>query len=51
MPIPTPTTRESRQEFISRFMSNQQMINDFPEVEQRLAVAYREWRKYQQNRG
>ena len=46
MPLPTPRTGESRDDFVSRFMSNEQAKRDFPEQEQRLAVAFSTWRKH-----
>ena len=43
MPMPKPSTGESREEFIDRFMSDPTMIADFPSEEQRLAIASSEW--------
>ena len=44
MPLPTPRADESEEDFVSRFMGNEQAIKDFPEVPQRAAVAYRTYR-------
>ena len=44
MPLPTPRADESEQDFVSRFMGNDQAISDFPDVSQRAAVAYRTYR-------
>lgn len=45
MPIPKPNTGEKEDEFISRCMGNDIMIEEYPEEEQRAAVCYNEWRK------
>lgn len=45
---PTPRPDESKEEFISRFMSDEEAINDFPDEEQRLAVANDYWERYQE---
>ena len=44
MPLPTPRGDESEQDFVSRFMGNDQAISDFPDESQRAAVAYRTYR-------
>ena len=44
MPLPTPRGDESEQDFVSRFMGNDQAIADFPDESQRAAVAYRTYR-------
>jgi hypothetical protein len=44
MPLPTPRGDESEQDFISRFMGNDEAISDFPDESQRAAVAYRTYR-------
>ena len=44
MPLPTPRGDESEQDFVSRFMGNEQAISDFPDETQRAAVAYRTYR-------
>lgn len=38
MPIPQPKTNEDKNEFIARCMSDENMLNEFPEAAQRLAV-------------
>ena len=43
MPIPKPREAESKEEFISRFMSDPVMIEDYPKEEQRIAIAEQEW--------
>jgi len=44
MPLPTPRADESEQDFVGRFMGNEQAISDFPDETQRAAVAYRTYR-------
>ena len=44
MPLPTPRGDESEQEFVGRFMANEQAISDFPDEKQRAAVAYSTYR-------
>jgi hypothetical protein len=44
MPLPTPRGDESEQDFVSRFMGDEQAISDFPDETQRAAVAYRTYR-------
>ncbi len=45
MPLPNPSKGETQSDFVSRFMSNDQMKKDYPESKQRLAVAYSQWRR------
>jgi len=45
MPIPKPRAKEKRSEYVSRFMSSKVMQREFPKRDQRLAVAYRTWRR------
>ena len=42
---PEPKEDESREEFIDRFMSNEEAIEDFPNEEQRLAIAINYWQE------
>jgi hypothetical protein len=44
MPLPTPRGDESEQDFVSRFMGDEQAVSDFPDETQRAAVAYRTYR-------
>jgi len=41
----TPEKGETEQEFISRFMSDEESKKDFPENKQRVAVAFAQWNK------
>lgn len=49
MPIPKPNAEEQRESFIDRFMGNEEMINEYPYQEQRLAVAFRQWNQRNKN--
>ena len=44
MPLPIPSADESEQDFVSRFMGDEQAISDFPDEQQRAAVAYSTYR-------
>ena len=44
MPLPIPSADESEQDFVSRFMGDDQAISDFPDEQQRAAVAYSTYR-------
>jgi HK97 family phage major capsid protein len=43
MPIPTPNEGESQDDFISRCMGNDTMVDDYPDNDQRAAVCYSQW--------
>lgn len=45
MPLPTPNIGESQDDFISRCMSSEAAMEDFPDKDQRLAVCFRQWRE------
>jgi hypothetical protein len=47
MPLPSPSSGESKDKFISRFMSSEAMKKEFPDHKQRVAVANTQWRKSQ----
>lgn len=38
MPIPKPNPNEEKKEFVMRCMSNDTMVKEFPDTDQRLAV-------------
>jgi len=38
MPLPTPTSDESKSAFIARCMSDAKVKGEFPDVQQRIAV-------------
>jgi len=44
MPLPLPTGDESEQDFVSRFMGDEEAISKFPDETQRAAVAYSTYR-------
>jgi hypothetical protein len=44
MPLPNPTNSETEDEFVARFMDDEQAKQDFPDNDQRLAVAYSTYR-------
>jgi hypothetical protein len=44
MPLPNPTNAETEDEFVARFMDDETAKQDFPDNDQRLAVAYRTYR-------
>jgi HK97 family phage major capsid protein/HK97 family phage prohead protease len=44
MPIPQPHSDEEQSDFMSRCMSNQTMMDDYPEQDQRVAVCLQTWR-------
>ena len=44
MPLPLPSADESEQDFVSRFMGDEQAVSDFPDESQRSAVAYSTYR-------
>lgn len=43
MPIPTPNDGESEDDFISRCMGNDAMVEDYPDNDQRAAVCYSQY--------
>jgi len=44
MPLPIPSSDESEQDFVSRFMGDEEAISKFPDEQQRAAVAYSTYR-------
>ena len=44
MPLPNPTNSETEDEFVARFMDDETAKQDFPDNDQRLAVAYSTYR-------
>jgi hypothetical protein len=41
MPMPTPHAKEDKQTFVSRFMGDAAMVKEYPDENQRVAVAYK----------
>lgn len=50
MPLPIPTKGQSKEDFISNFMSNKNAKKEFPEQKQRLVVANQKWRDSQKSK-
>lgn len=50
MPLPTPNSGESRDDWLSRCMGNDTMNEDFPDNEQRYAVCNEIWRENKMKR-
>ena len=42
--MPKPKKDETQESFVSRFMSDNDMEKEYPDMKQRLAIAYQEWR-------
>ncbi len=49
MPLPTPKPEESKDEFVSRCMSNESAKKEFESEDQRVAVCLEKWRKNKSN--
>lgn len=47
--MPNPKSGESKQDFISRFMSSEEAKRDYPDQDQRLAVAYSKFETRKEN--
>jgi len=45
MPIPEPAPREGETEFMVRCMTDDVMVDEYPDRDQRLAVCYAQWRE------
>lgn len=44
MPLPKPKSKEKQSEFITRCMSDNTMIIEYKEKDQRLAICYVQWK-------
>jgi hypothetical protein len=42
-PMPPKKKDESKEDYVSRFMSDKEMVKDYPDEKQRAAVAYKTW--------
>jgi len=49
MPLSTPNKNETKHEFITRFMSDDESKKKFTDNKQRVAVAYSQWRSIHTN--
>ena len=45
MPIPKPKKVEHKQDYIKRFIKNSIMEKEYPNIKQRLAIAYTQLRR------
>lgn len=45
MPLPTPTSDESKNEFVARCMSDAKTQSEFPDSQQRIAVCIAQYDK------
>jgi hypothetical protein len=45
MPVPSPGASETREAFVSRFMASEEAKGEWPDEDQRLAVAFSKWRE------
>lgn len=48
--MPNPKPKETKEEFISRYMSSEEAKNDYPDEKQRLAIAHSKWSKMEKVR-
>jgi hypothetical protein len=44
MPLPTPKEDEMQKDFMSRCMADDVMLREYPNIQQRRAVCYIQWR-------
>lgn len=51
MPLPSPSKKETEQEFVSRCMGDDMMNQDFKDQKQRAAVCYSQYKKRIKNKG
>lgn len=47
--IPTPKKGQSKEDFISEYVSSPEAMKQFPEDKQRVAIAENLWKKHQEN--
>ena len=45
MPLPKPNKGEDAEKFHARCMGNSTMVSEYPDVKQRNAVCYSQWRR------
>ena len=51
MPLPTKKKSETEQEFVSRCMGDEMMIEDYKDQKQRAAVCYTQFSRRMKNKG
>lgn len=44
--MPNPNPKETKEEYIARFMSSEEAKKDYPDEKQRLAVAHSKWKQF-----
>lgn len=44
--MPNPSAGEDQNAYVSRFVGSEEAKKDFPDLKQRLAVAYSKWRQH-----
>jgi len=44
MPLPNPNPEEKQQEFMKRCITDPTMETEYPNLQQRMAVCYTQWR-------
>lgn len=49
MPMPKPGDKESKDDFVERFMGSEAMREEYPDKKQRYAVAMSQWKKRNQS--
>jgi len=45
MPLPKPKSGEKQKEFIQRCVTDNTMVKEFPQRDQRVAVCYQQWKE------
>lgn len=51
MPLPSPSKKETEQEFVSRCMGDEMMNEDYKDQKQRAAVCYSQFKRRMKNKG
>lgn len=44
--MPTPKKNEKESEFVSRCVGDKEMLKEFPDQKQRIAVCYSKWKQH-----
>lgn len=44
MPLPTPKENELQKDFMQRCLADDTMLREYPNIQQRRAVCYTQWR-------
>jgi len=51
MPLPKPRKKESQQEFVSRCMGDDMMLDEYKDKKQRAAICYTQFKQREKNKG